>query len=307
MSQKTKRTYLFYLLSLPVIALVTTVLRTVALLRDYDAAIGYFTSPSLPTATVAILVAATAILALLTHELRELFVFSVDYKDLPSLFSGLFLAATLLFFSVSFVASSVSEAAIAIILAVLGAISAVIATASFAIHAFDGRAVGPARAMTTLPLAFLGILVALYFYFENSMRINEPNKVLIQCAWIAVAFFFLGETRIALARAKWALHTCITALTFLFTATAALPNLIYHAVRGESLLGNTVHDFVLLAICLYALARLFAAFASALRQSTPEMTYATDFAAAKTAAEAAADGQPTVTNEESDNEKATDR
>ena len=308
MSQKTKRTYLFYLLSIPTVAVVTTVLRAVALLRDYDPGVGYFASPALPIAVVALLVASTVVLALFTHELRELFVFSVDYKDLPTQFSGLFLAATLLFFTVANIIVAANESTVAVIVAVLASLAALIGAAVFAIHAFDGRAPGASRAMLTLPLAFLGIFVALYFYFENTMRINEPNKILAQCAWLAVSFFFLGEARIALGRPKWPLHVCITSITALFSATVALPNLIYHAVEGQALLGNTVHDFVLLGVFLYTLARLIAAFSAALRQATPEMRYATDFSAAKQEGSVLdKEPEPTTADEETDDEEATDR
>ena len=306
MSLKTKRTYLFYLLSIPTVAFVTVILRTVALLRDYDVATGYFRSPALPVTTVAILVAATVILALFTHELRELFVFSIDYKDLPTLFSGLFLAAALLFFAIFNITVAKGESILAIGVAALASLAALIGASAFAVRAFDGRAQSAIAAMLILPLAFLGVLVALYLYFENTMRINEPNKVLTQYVLAMVSFFFLGEARIALGRAKWALHTCITALTALSASTVALPDLIYHAARGESVLGNTMLDFVLLAVALYAMARLFSAFASALRQSKPETLYVTDFNAASASAPAAEDA-PQENAEEIADEEATDR
>ena len=46
-------------------------------------------------------------------------------------------------------------------------------------------------------------------------------------------------------------------MTVLFSATLSLPNLIYHMTNGEAILGNSEHDFAVLAIFLYALARLF--------------------------------------------------
>ena len=57
---------------------------------------------------------------------------------------------------------------------------------------------------------------------------------------------------------------------------AVFPNLLYHAVNGLSPIGSTAHDFLALGIFLYSLARLFAVFASADRENTPEIRYVTD-------------------------------
>ena len=281
MSEKTKRFYLLYLLTVPVISIVTIVLRSVALLTLYDEAIGFYTTPTLAVATASILLGTAALLAIFTHELRALFVFSVDYRDLPTLFSGSYLGLSLPFFAVTLVLGAIRMASLTLATAVLTALTAVVGAVLFLVRGFDGSARGPRKAMLTLPLAFFPTLFVLYLGFEGSMMIYEPVKLLATATWLFATFFFLGEARIALDRPKWALHTCVTVITAILSATLALPNLLYHAVRGESLVGNTAHDFLALALFLYTVARLVAAFASAMRQVTPEMTYATDFAAAE--------------------------
>ena len=134
------------------------------------------------------------------------------------------------------------------------------------------------------------------------MMIYQPVKLLATATWLFATFFFLGEARIALDRPTWALHTYVTVITAILSATLALPNLIYHAAHGEALIGNTAHDFLALATFLYTVARLVAAFASAMRQGTPEMSYATDFTVA---------GQESGTNGTEpageNNEEAADR
>ena len=303
MSEKTKRFYLLYLLTVPVIAIVTVTLRSVALLTEYEETIGFYANPSFAVATAALLLGISVVLAIFTHELRGLFVFSVDYRDLPTLFSGSYLGLVLPFFAVTLVLRAAPAAPATLVVAVLTALAAVIGACLFAVRGFDGSARGPRKAMLTLPLAFFPTLFVLYLGFEGSMMIYEPVKMLATATWLLATFFFLGEARIALDRPKWAIHTYTTVITAILAATLALPNLLYHAVRGESLIGNTAHDFLALALLLYTVARLVATFASAARQEAPEMTYATGFATA----EEETDKEAAATKRGNTDEEATDR
>lgn len=303
MSEKTKRFYLLYLLTVPVVAIVTVTLRSIALLTEYEAAIGFYATPSYAVATASLLLAVAALLAVFTHELRGLFVFSVDYRDLPTLFAGSYLGLALPFFAVTLVLGAWGAASLTLAVAGLSAIAACLGASLFAVRGFDGSARGTRKAMLTLALAFFPTLFVLYLGFEGSIMIYAPVKLLATATWLFATFFFLGEARIALDRPKWALHTYTTVMTAVLAATLSLPNLIYHAVRGESLIGNTAHDFLALALLLYTTARLVAAFSSAARQGTAEMTYATGF----TAAAREADKEPTATEGGDTDEEAADR
>ncbi len=321
MSKKIGSLYSLYLIAAPLTAAVAIILRTVALLSGYDAEAGYFASPVLPTVMWTILLGVAAALAILSYELRGLFIPMLDYHDIPTLFSGVFLSISLSFFAVlSFISalridpSALPTAKMAMIFLILASLAAAAGTVPFILRAFRGEAATVPVAMLTLPLAVLGVLLALYFYFDPAAKMNEPSKILAETAWILASFFFLGEARIALTRAKWALHTCITAITVIFSATVSLPNLAYHAVKGAPLHGSTMHDFVLLGIFLYALSRLIAAYATGARSATPEMIFATDFAGAAvntapkdSAAAADAPEIPDRPEEETDDEEASDR
>ena len=111
MSKNQKRTYLLYLLTAPIVAVAAIVLRSVALFTEYDAALGYFHGPALPIAMAALLVTVIVALAVLTHELRGFFVAATDYRDLPTLFSGLFLGIALVFFSVVVAVTAIGQVA----------------------------------------------------------------------------------------------------------------------------------------------------------------------------------------------------
>ena len=275
MKNREKRPYLLYLASVPIIAVAAVTLRTIALLLNYEADIGRYTDNTLSLINGLLLLAIVGILALFTHELRELFVFKPSYRDLPSLFSGVFCAIAMIFFGVTLVLNIIGgENRYAAVLAVFSAIMALLGAALFILRAFDGTARGGRFALLNLPLALLGVAYPFYLTMRNGLRIGDPAVLMATAAWVLIAFFFLGEARIALDRATWALHTYITVLTVIFSATLALPNLIYHLAVGEAILGNSEHDFAALAVFLYALARLFAVFHTALHEATPTTRFA---------------------------------
>ena len=298
MVNNAKRLYLPYLLAPLAAGILAAVLRTVALLTEYDAAIGFYSAPAFSITVAAIAVLTTLTLAAFTYEKRASFTFSPDYRDLPSLASGVFLAVVLVFFGVTLLLDSFNRPLFILILSALLAACAVAGAFVFVLRGFDGTAAGSARAMLTLPIATFAVLFALYLSFEETMMLNAPPKLLGIATWSSVAFFFLGETRIALERAKWPLHTFITAVTLVLTLTASLPNLIYYLASGEPLLGNTAHDFAALGVFLYALARITAAFRLAIKKAAPATRFVSN------GYEAA---EPTECNEETANEEATDR
>ncbi|MBO7761406.1 MAG: hypothetical protein J6T24_01270 [Clostridia bacterium] len=299
MAKKNHHLYLLFFLTVPTVSVITVLLRTVALLTVYDPDARYFNVNTLPIVCAALLIGVAVVLGIFTHEMRDFFLFTADYRDLPTLFSGIFTAIVMLFFGVTLLLSSFSEGVAVLIIAILCTLASLGGAAHFVLHAFHAGATGTAKAMTALPSAALAILYALYLYFEGTMMLNNPAKVLAQCAWVLAVFFFLGEARIALGRAKWALHSYVTVMTAILMATLSLPNLIYHAVRGTPLLGNTAQDFLALALFLYTLARLFALLCTHSREGTAEIAYATDFAATPAPAIPA--------EKENTDEEATDR
>ena len=312
MKNPTKRIHLLYLLAAPCVALITATLRTVALLTQYEPSIGRYASPTLSYAVAGVLVAAALALIILTHEMRELFVAVPDYRDLTSLFAGVFAAIALAFFAATFPTAMAGEMPFILLMAVFSALLAIAGACLFVYRAFRPDAIGGAPAMLALPLSLLSLPVVMALSYTGTIRIADPAVSIATVALITVAFFFLGEARIALGRAKWALHTCMTVLAAIATATHAFPNLIYHAVRGTSLLKNTALDFVMLAFFLYTLARLVATYTAVQREQHDATrvamgTYVPNPAAAPAADEAAKAPTPTAEPEENIDEEDTDR
>lgn len=274
MKNRARSPYLFCLIALPLVILTTVTLRSIALLSSYEPDIGRYANQTLSLVNGILLAATAGILAILGHEMKEMLAFKPSYHDLPSLFSGIFAAIALILFGITLPLGAIGESAYAVGLAFFSGLMAIAGAALFILRAFDGRARSGLLAVLNLPLAVLGISYPLYLSFGSDFRINDPAVTMATVAWVLIAFFFLGEARIALDRTLWALHTYITVLAAIASATLAIPNLIYHPIKGEAILGNSELDFVALAIFLYTLARLLSIFRTITHEATDTARFA---------------------------------
>ncbi len=283
-----------FLIGTLIAALATVTLRTLALFLAYEEELGYFSSFSLPVAFLSILLLALLFLAFFSYEARSHFAIPTDYRDLPTLFSAalsavIFPAAAALRFSS--LGTGVSLAC-----SILMILASFVSLLFFLFRIFRTEAESDTLALLTLAPAFATLFSAAGLYFIPTLMLNDPNKLLSLTAFSLAALFFLGETRIALGRKKTALHTFTTLATLLFSATAALPDLIYEGVKGTAPLGETALAFLLLAVFLYTLARATAIAVSASEREAAES--ALDFALGQSEPVATAEeksGQLTLT------------
>lgn len=311
MQKGTKLLSFLYRLALPAVALAAVILRTVALLTEYEAEIGFYKDATLAIVTAVLLVATAVLLAVTVYDRRDFFRFKVEYHELGTHFSGSFLGISLVFFAVTLLIDVAPRSGLPLCFGILAAVFALLGCPLFLLRSFCSRALGSAKALLTVGLSYFSFFFTVYLCFEGTMMLACPPKLLAIATWSLVTFFFLGEARIALGRPKWPMHTYITVLTAIFTATLSLPNLIYHAVWLTPVLENTVHDFVAFALLLYTSARLFAALSSAARAATKEIRAITEFKEGAAVTETAADASESAATEPSpevtEDEEASDR
>ncbi len=279
MKNKTQKIHLIFILSAVLYAIAVTILRSIALFLHFEPGSDYYSNPTLAVAFSALLLLFTVLCLVFSRELREFFVVTAEYRDMPTLFSSAFAAVVMLFLGVSLFLKIDPGVPAASVLAVLSACAALGSTVYFLCRIFTRNTQSVPMAMLALFPSALGILYAFYFYFEREMMINNPHKRLACVSLFLVCFLFLSESRIALGRSRWSLTTCLTLLTMVFCASLSLPNLIYHAVNGEPLLSDTVTDFAFFAFFLFAAARATAVFSAARYERTEEFRYATKDAA----------------------------
>ncbi len=239
--------------------------RTLAVLLDFEPDSGYFVSGSARLIWSNILL----VLAIIPGVVPMLSAGSavrlrVRRISLPHLFATALL--TLMFLSMAVYHVSVLFRFIAaphtlfnvrqVVVSLLAAISAGIAGGSALLDInFNGR-LPRARFLLNLCGALFCCAYTMFLYYEQSLPLNAEVKVLDEMAMLAVAVFLLMECRITLDRPMWKVRFLLGYAAFVMTATASIPALLYHFIKGESLFMGTVHPFLLFGFTIYVLAQL---------------------------------------------------
>ena len=265
MTAKTKRTYQVYLTLSILLALALAAVRSFALLSYYDPAIGYFEAGvALPElASLLTLLALPLALSVpfvlgggkLASEARRF--------HLPTAFASALLAFLLLAFAALHVSELLGELSLgheadarATVTLLLAAGLAVLGSVSFILSASMGAEISARRALSSSAFVLFAVTYALFLYFDTTLPINAPEKLLSQLALLSVAIFFLYEARIAIARPMPGMRAAFGFLALILSAASSIPSILYYLTYGKTVLESPVHDFLLLASFLYIMARL---------------------------------------------------
>lgn len=180
------------------------------------------------------------------------------YKNVLSvLFASGFGALVTLFWLISLLADFFSElhTGPSMIFGVLLILSAIAAVAYFVLCATPTPShtyavvLGMGAALFMLAYAF-------YAYFDSTFALNSPIKLLDQISAIALAIFFLTETRFRFGAVTEAVFFPVGMAAFLLSASNGIGAIIYFLAEERPLVVDTMHDFLFLGLSLYVLARL---------------------------------------------------
>ena len=240
-------------------ALLIVILRTVAFFTAFDPAIGYFSKGALP-----IIIYISEGLALLDAFAPLLLFKKEELSPTRERATPLGLAAS---------------AAVAALLAVIAcylpvrAISLINAldmvTAPSTLMFLATALALPAAAYFLLPVLGkpqqatifgyavipVAILLLSATYFDLHVQMNAPHKVSIHLALLAVMLFVLYEIRAAIGRGQPRALLSLSAVCFLFSTAAGLPNLIAFVAGKLSDPLYLLCDLFTIAISLYVAAR----------------------------------------------------
>lgn len=107
-----------------------------------------------------------------------------------------------------------------------------------------------------ITLIFICMYVA-YLYFDTTLPINSPTKIVDELAYLAVAMFFLGETRLSLGRESWRRYISFAFIGALMTAYSAVPNLIYYFARKETVSFSLYESLLTFAFFIFIISKIF--------------------------------------------------
>ena len=138
-------------------------------------------------------------------------------------------------------------------------------------------------------IAFLAIY-AMLIYFDTSLPINNPGKIINQMAYLSAAVFFLYEARISLGREMWRAYSTFGLVAAAMCAYSSIPALITYYVKGYVIVATQKGAFISLeeymltfALFIYILSKLVITICT---KSESENAYASAIAAYADAREA---------------------
>ena len=137
------------------------------------------------------------------------------------------------------------------------AIFALLAVAYFAISAVSVKRRSIRRSdYGILVLIFICAYVA-YIFFDGNTPINSPIKIISQMSALAVAVFFLYETRLSLGRERWRPYVAFSFIAALLSAYSSIPAIIVYFVSGK-VINISIYETVLtFAFFIFTMFKLF--------------------------------------------------
>ena len=267
---------------LPVFAVLltaVTVLRTVALLLDFNFKTGYFLEKTLSSISVYITVAAAVFFLTYIFTARRDMKLIPDFTS-PATYVPTGIVSVALIFMITWLLSKAykinetiqmlgelagiypqarAELATQRLFFIIIAITTVFAVLSivhFILTALVEKNSSTKRAgygiFTVLFLSFYG----LYLYFSTDLPINAPNKALDQMTSLLAAVFFLYETRLSLGREKWRPYISFGFISSFVGIYASLPAIILYFAKGEVVSSSIYESAFTLAISGFILSRI---------------------------------------------------
>ena len=276
MNQKNKLNRIYIPLMCAVIAL-SVALRTAAVLFDLDVRTGYFDAKGLINAASIIIVSGTVLLftyAFVGAKKEKLIAtFTTPSTYVPS---GAIITALIFFAVKSFeriknfnltpsgaydardMIAYVTSNLASFVTAALVPLS-LLAAVYFILNATVDKRASEARAAFGICTVILFALYASFLYFDTTLAINAPNKIVDQMAFIFASLFFLYEIRISLGRECWHLYMTFGFVAASLSAYSSIPSIILYLSSGSTVSHSIQENVLSLCVFIFVFARVILA------------------------------------------------
>ena len=255
---------------LPILCLITALssgFRIAAMLYDYNPRIGYFDEKWLINTASIIVVCGSILLftyAFVGNKKEKLIAtFTTPETYIPSviIITALIFFATKTYGRIEYFDFSIPAGALpADILAQITSNLSIYVSATivplalfsavyFILNTTVAERYSVARAAFGICAVLFLALYASFLYFDTTLAINAPNKIVDQMAFIFSALFFLYEIRISLARECWHLYITFGFIAAALCAYSSIPSIILFFARGV-VISNSIEENVL-TLCMF--------------------------------------------------------
>ena len=115
----------------------------------------------------------------------------------------------------------------------------------------------PVAITSFFPTAWCAVCL-IRIYFDNSVLMTSPNKIIGQVALLAAMVYFLGESRAQLGIISHKLYLITASVSPILLLTSAIPNILFSRKLAIGASDNTLRYAIEAAFALFMWARLLA-------------------------------------------------
>ena len=265
-----------YVALMLLITAVAVSFRTYACLTVLEYSWGYF-SNGIPAAVGSAFIAACTVFCITYIFFAERISIRPSFSSPANYVPTALIATALAFVAISLISSfnETAKSPMSPIISAAAIVFAFLSIVHFFLNAHLTEAVTELRGYFSLCTVLFLALYASFLYFDPTLPINSPNKLVDQLAFLFSALFFLYEARISLGRERWRPYVAFGLLASAFTAYSSIPSLIVYFAKGrmisysieESTLTFTLFIFIVTRLLLTASLRQVreSSFVSAMR------------------------------------------
>ncbi|MBQ8302005.1 MAG: hypothetical protein IJX97_00450 [Clostridia bacterium] len=265
MTKSAKKT-LIYITALITVGLICVIIRTAALFTELDSEAIYFNNDTLITVSSALSVAFALFCISYIFVADKDLSLSASFDNAETYVPSGLVSVALVFMSMDMLGKIVKDygsvfskanfSSVPSVLMLLVAVLAPVCIVNFFLNSFLERKENRSRAAFCMScVAFLSIYAA-YLYFSTALPMNAPNKIVDQMAYLALAVFFLYETRISLNRATWRPYIAFGLIAAHLSAYSSIPALIYYFASGVSISESVAESILTLTLSIFVTFRL---------------------------------------------------
>lgn len=249
----------FYLIGLIVSVISATVLRTYALIIDFDRLTMHFSNSISATIANAIVIIATLAFAAYLFIKKEDSDFLEKTDNAASFIPSGIVSVALVFMGVNLIKSMNGHfTAVLQPLSLWAAILAFLSVGSFFVSILIEQKNNIYKSAFSICIVIFLALYACYLYFNREIHpTNSPNKVVDQMAYLFAAAFFLYESRITLGRAKWRGYVAFGLMASLLCFYSSIPSLILYALNSELISDSLAESALTLAMAIFITSKVF--------------------------------------------------
>ena len=249
----------FYLLSLVIAAVSAVILRTYALIADFDRVTMHFSNSICATIANTIVILATLMFGAYFFIKKEDCDFLEKTDNAASFIPSGIVSVALVFMGVHLIKSmNGHHTALLQPLSLWAAILAFLSVGSFFLSILIEQKNNIYKSAFSICIVIFLALYACYLYFNREIHpTNSPNKVVDQMAYLFSAAFFLYESRITLGRAKWRGYVAFGLMASLLCFYSSIPSLILYALNSELISDSLAESALTLALAIFITSKVF--------------------------------------------------